>query len=187
VRCAVRVRRSDDLDGEHFEASTLLLQELAKHPPSRRRLDSIILRREHWWFLPRILLRLEPAADPVPIAPPSAILGHRQDGVLRVTSVRSWERDGATLRIEREPGDPDGQLTPRGPAVLLDHGAEPPDLERRWGTTVAGALEGDRLSIEREDRWGRSDRPPTLVQRVRDEWALERACRAGLRASGRAD
>jgi hypothetical protein len=26
---------------------------------------------------------------------------------------------------------------------------------------------------------------PTLLQRVRDEWALERACRAGLRASGR--
>jgi hypothetical protein len=184
VRCEVRVRRTDDLDGEHFETSTLLLQELAKHPPSRRRLDSIILRREHWWFLPRVLLRLEPLAEPVPIAPSSAVLGHREHGALRVSTVLGWERDGTSLRLART--DPaDASTAPRGPAVLLDHGAEPPDLERRWGSRAFGTLDGDRLTVEREDRWGRSDRAPTLVQRVRDEWALERACRAGLRASGR--
>jgi hypothetical protein len=192
VRCDVRVRRSDDLDGEHFETSTLLLQELAKHPPSRRRLDSIILRREHWWFLPRILLRLEPIADPVAIPPAAALLGHVQDGVLRVSTLRSWERDGTAVRLEREQSlagvhtaDASGS-TPNGPAVLLDHGAEPPELERRWGSRLHGSLQGDVLHIEREELWGRSDRTPTLLRRVRDEWALEAACRAGLRASGHA-
>jgi len=183
VRCAVRVRRSDDLDGEHFETSTLLLQELAKHPPSRRRLDSILLRREHWWFLPRVLLRLEPLDEPVPIAPATAVLGHREDGVLRVSTLDGWERDGELVRIERTARTEMGGA-PHGPAVLLDHGAEPPDLERRWGSRTFGTLDGDRLLVEREDRWGRSDRTPTLMQRVLDERRLERACRAGLRASG---
>jgi len=184
MRCVVRVHRTDDLDGERFETSTLLLQELAKHPPSRRRLDSIILRREHWWFLPRVLLRLEPLDEPVPIAPAAAILGHRDDGVLRVSTLSAWERDGDLVRLERvERADSGG--TAKGPAVLLDHGAEPPDLERRWGSRTFGTLDGDRLVVEREDRWGRSDRAPTLVARVRDEWALERACRENLRASGR--
>ncbi len=182
LACEVRVRRTDDLDGERFETSTLLLQELAKHPPSRRRLDSIILRREHWWFLPRILLRLEPLAPARPLSAGAAVLAHRQDGVLRVTSVRSVERDGAALRLTPDAGH---GVAPRGPAVLLDHGAEPPDLERRWGSRTYGSLEGERLIVEREEHWGRSDRPPTLVQRVRDEWELERACRAGLRQSGR--
>jgi len=183
VRCAVRVHRTDDLDGERFETSTLLLQELAKHPPSRRRLDSIILRREHWWFLPRVLLRLEPLDEPVPIDPATAVLGHREDGVLRVSTLDGWERDGELVRIERT-ARTEMSTAPHGPAVLLDHGAEPPDLERRWGSRTFGTLDGDRLLVEREDRWGRSDRTPTLIQRVRDEWGLERACRAGLRASG---
>jgi hypothetical protein len=182
LRCDVRVHRTDDLDGERFETSTLLLQELAKHPPSRRRLDSIILRREHWWFLPRILLRLEPLAEPVTIPPAAALLGHVQAGVLAVAALRGWERDGRSVRVGREA--PDSGATPRGPAVLLDHGAEPPELERRWGSRLHGTLDGDLLHVEREDAWGRSDRSPKLLRRVRDEWALEAACRAGLRASG---
>jgi len=104
--------------------------------------------------------------------------------VLRVSTLSAWERAGDLVRLERvERADTGG--TPEGPAVLLGHGAEPPALERRWGSRTFRTLDGDRLVVEREDRWGRSDRAPTLVQRLRDEWALERACRENLRASGR--
>lgn len=188
LTCEVRVHRTDDLDGERFESSTLLLQELAKHPPSRRRLDSIILRREHWWFLPRILLHLEPTEDPAPLASTGALLAHRTEGGIEVCGVDVIRRDGERLHV-----DGVTLATPHGPAVLLEHGAEPPDLERRWTfrrygeldpATSAGTTGGTTtLVVTREESWGRTDRSPTLLQRIRDERALERACLAGLRSS----
>ena len=182
----VRVRRIDDLDGEHFETSQLLMQELAKHPPSRRRLDSILLRREHWWFLPRVLLHLEPVEDPRPLIPTGALLGvHGVQGPtsLEVSAVSVVSRERDALLLDAATGAPSA-----GPAraVVLEHGAEPPDLERTWGTRTTGTLAGSQLTVASLDRWGRSDRMPTLLQRVRDEWSVERACIAGLRASGRA-
>ena len=179
----VRVRRTDDLDGEHFETSQLLLQELAKHPPSRRRLDSILLRREHWWFLPRILLHLEAIDEPCPLTATGPLLGRRGGagpGSIEVTTVRVAQRSARELALDGVAPAPSGT-----PAVLLEHGAEPPDLERTWGTRTTGTLDGSRLVVRDVDRWGRADRMPTLLQRVRDEWGLERACLAGLRASGR--
>jgi hypothetical protein len=183
----VRVRRVDDLDGERFETSQLLLQELAKHPPSRRRLDSILLRREHWWFLPRILLHLEVVGEPRPLTPTGALLGRRVSApgttgaaTVEVSAVTVSSRSSSELTLEGAP-TPSG-----GPAVLLEHGAEPPDLERTWGTRTTGTLDGALLSVREVDRWGRQDRMPTLLQRIRDERALERACRSGLRASGHA-
>lgn len=191
----VTVQRIDDLDGEHFETSQLLLQELAKHPPSRRRLDSILLRREHWWFLPRVLLHLtlDPGVDgaaddgPRTLVPTGALLGRRVKGAdagapatLEVTPVVVTSRTSSELVLDTPPA-PGGT-----PAIVLEHGAEPPDLERTWGTRTSGTLDGSRLSVREIDRWGREDRVPTLLQRVRDEHALERACLAGLRANGRA-
>lgn len=186
MRVRVRVRRIDDLDGEHFETSQLLMQELAKHPPSRRRLDSILLRREHWWFLPRVLIHLEPVEDARPLAPTGALLGvHGAQGPasLEVSAVSVVSRERDALLLDAATGMPS-----IGPAraVVLEHGAEPPDLERTWGTRTTGTLDGARLTVGAVDRWGRADRMPTLLQRVRDEWGLERACIAGLRASGRA-
>jgi len=180
----VRVSRIDDLDGEHFETSMLLMQELAKHPPSLRRLDSILLRREHWWFLPRILVHLEPVEDPRPITPTGALIARRGTGgpaALEVTSATIAARSSSELTL----GDPAAPAA-RVPAVVLEHGAEPPDLERTWGVRTTGTLDGARLTVDGVERWGRADRMPTLIQRVRDEWGLERACIAGLRASGRA-
>ena len=181
----VRVRRIDDLDGEHFETSQLLMQELAKHPPSRRRLDSILLRREHWWFLPRVLMHLEPVGDPQPLTPTGALLGvqgAQGPASLHVAAANIVSRDRDTLTVDGAAG-----ASSSGPAraVVLEHGAEPPDLERTWGTRTIGTITGSQLTVASVDRWGRADRMPTLIQRVRDEWALERACIAGLRASGR--
>jgi hypothetical protein len=190
IATRVRVRRIDDVDGEHFETSQLLMQELAKHPPSRRRLDSILLRREHWWFLPRILLHLTPVDDPRPLAPSGALLGRRGasgPSSIEVASVTIASRSGTQLLLEASAASASAASDGAMPAVVLEHGAEPPDLERTWGTRTKGTLEGAQLTVGAVDRWGRADRMPTLIQRVRDEWALERACIAGLRAHGRSD
>jgi hypothetical protein len=188
IAARVRVRRTDDLDGERFETSQLLMQELAKHPPSRRRLDSILLRREHWWFLPRILLHLTPVEDPQPLAPSDALLGRRGPNgpsSIQVEAVTITSRSSAQLVLD-PPLDESPVSRGATAAVILEHGAEPPDLERTWGTRTRGTLDGSTLTVTRVERWGRADRMPTLIQRVRDEWGLERACRAGLQASGRA-
>jgi hypothetical protein len=182
----VRVRRSDDLTGEVFEGSTLLLQELAKHPPSRRRLDSILLRREHWWYLPRIVLHLEPTEDPQPLPATDTVLAHVASEGLTVAAVRIATHGAREITVAPIPAAgttaPAGR--PNGPAVLLQHGAEPPDLERRWLHRWYGTVDGARLAVDRLETWGRADRSPGLRQRIRDEWALERGCRAGLRAAG---
>jgi hypothetical protein len=188
----VRVRRSDDLTGAVFEGSPLLLQELGKHPPSRRRLDSILLRREHWWYLPRIVLHLEPIEEPRPLPATGAVLAQVANDEFTVRAVRIATHGAREVTFARAsaaapagPAAPTGR--PVGRAVLLQHGAEPPDLERRWLHRWYGAVHGDRLTVDRLETWGREDRSPGLIQRVRDEWALERDCRAGLRAAGRVD
>jgi len=183
----VRVARIDDLDGERFETSQLIMQELAKHPPSRRRIDSILLRREHWWFLPRILLHLTPTDEPRPVASGDALLGRRGasgPASIEVAVVTVASRSSTQLTLDPAPSSLDPS-TAGSPAVVLEHGAEPPDLERTWGTRTRGTFDGATLTVREVERWGRADRMPTLVQRVRDEWGLERACIAGLRASGR--
>jgi hypothetical protein len=117
-----------------------------------------------------------------PLAPTGALLGTRGVGgpaTIEVTTVTVEVRRRDELVLD---GVPTARSTV---AVLLEHGAEPPDLERSWGTRTTGTLEGPRLSVRSVERWGRADRMPTLLQRVRDEWALERACIAGLRANGR--
>ncbi|MCP2252155.1 hypothetical protein LY13_000894 [Prauserella aidingensis] len=63
VAASAAVRIVDDLDGELF-TDELLDQELVKYPPSRALADSVLLRRENWWWLPRIVVELTgPAAD----------------------------------------------------------------------------------------------------------------------------
>src|SRR5690606_23965162 len=47
-----RPRLIEDADGELFEAE-LLTEELRKFPPSRTLADSLLLRRENWWYVPR--------------------------------------------------------------------------------------------------------------------------------------
>ena len=66
--CALSGRATvvDDLDGSVM-VEHLLVQELRKHPPSRVLADSPLLRRENWWYVPRVLVQLEVTrCDPLP-------------------------------------------------------------------------------------------------------------------------
>jgi len=184
-----RMRLIVDHDGSVFSES-MLDQELRKHPPSRAFADSHLLRREHWWFLPRLILVLEPAV--------AVQIGERTDpdshSILMVSAA-----DGTlavdTVSLETVPVDtvPDrsiacislgGQAPPLpGRAALLQHDFSVPDLER-WGHRItSGRWDGEALAAVPDpvSRPLGPLLPPTLSvrERLRRHRELERdICRA---------
>ena len=168
VSRAARLQLATDPDGERFQAE-LLAQELAKHPPSRKRADSLLLRSEHWWFLPRLLLSARLEGTPVERHRPGDALAAGVDG----------ERLIVTTCDLRE-GEPDPRGLPDGPAIVLQHGASLPDLEERWARRWFGEVTHGRFVTERVEGSGPRERPRSLWTRWREEVRLEKACRRAL-------
>ena len=164
----------------------LLTQELRKFPPSRALADSLLLRRENWWYLARILVRLD-RIDRVQELAPRRDAGRdallvRDDGRglrLDVAAADGWAGEQVTLRSE-EPLRGDG-------APVLAHGHDfSPDRERWASWDVRGHLRGDRLEVTSCDgRPGLDPRPPRLLERLRRARVLERDCRQGIAAAER--
>jgi len=190
----VRMRLIVDHDGSVFTES-MLDQELRKHPPSRAFADSHLLRREHWWFLPRLILVLEPTV--------AVQIGERTDpdshSVLTVGAAEGTLTVD-TVSLETVPVDtvpdrpiPDrpiacislgGQAPPLpGRAALLQHDFSVPDLER-WGRRItSGRWDGEALAAVPDpvSRPLGPLLPPTLSvrERLRRHRELEREiCRA---------
>jgi hypothetical protein len=170
VTAPVRFDLDEDATGRTF-TDLLLPQELAKHPPSRRRADSLLLRREHWWFLPRLLLTGRDLGPSTRHRVKDGLAAVATDDGLHVTTV---ELDGERVV----------DSLPEGPAVVLRHGARVPDLDHRWSTTWRGQVRAGRFAAASTEHVGDPTRPAGVLRRWRDEVALERGCRAGLTAAG---
>ncbi|MGH3519935.1 MAG: hypothetical protein ACRDQ7_21635 [Haloechinothrix sp.] len=178
----------EDRAGSVFTAE-LLDQELRKHPPSRVLADSILLRREHWWFLPRILITIEPEA----VISVAARKGGTADAVLGVSEVDpAGDRlRVATVQLEGDERNrptvlplgtgalPAGDEPPR-PAVLLRHDFSEPDLERWSSWTASGTLTGDVFDTEGQRGSVVLPPPPGLLARMRRQRDLARSCRREL-------
>jgi hypothetical protein len=169
---------AEDPEGDGFHASSMLDQELAKHPPSRRRLEHLVARREHWWYTGRMLLTARAVTEARRLEDGDAVVGGLREGELEV----------AAAHLPEAPHRPDGEVTVRtalrdGPAVVLSHGGDVPDLEVPWHHRWRGTLAGDRLRIDEDHGYDAQARRPSLWQRLRTERALERACRDGMRAA----
>jgi len=174
LRCTPRL--TVDADGDRFRAE-LLDQELVKHPPSRVLADSVILRRENWWWLPRLLVDLA-VEDAAPIAPRSTSTDH-----LLVTSgaVRTVSVDTSDMSSPEIVSGADG--VPAGAAVLYGQDVSLPDMEQwaQWGWR--GEWDGSAFTATSvPDRTGLPP-APGLLERWRRQRALERACRRGLAAA----
>jgi hypothetical protein len=173
-----RAEVTADPRGEVFHDAGLIDMELRKYPSSRRRLDSLLLRREHWWFLPRLIVRIAELHEAQSFAPHDALLatgGTR----LEVGPCHLDARDPLVLRAgDRPPG--------RVPAAVLEHGGDLPALERPWEQRWLGTLDGNRFETSSVTGGPEPDRALTLLQRIRAERRLERACRDGLREAGHA-
>lgn len=178
---------TDDIDGSFF-TEKLLEQELVKYPPSRTLVDSLLLRRENWWWLPRLIVRLDRVTRTAELAgraDPSAEALLVRDGLgLRVDTVtaRSW--DGERLQLRSLNGD---DLRGDGaPALVLGHDHTEPDFER-WETwNCRGRLWGDELVVEERIGEPGTPLPPLrLLERIRRQRELEKACRQGIATAER--
>lgn len=173
----VRAEVVADPEGERFENAGLLEQELLKHPPSRHLADSPLLRREHWWYLPRLIVTATELLTGSLAAPRegdhTALLAWNGPPWPNadVVEVETWEADGLRLRsgANRELGGL------RGPGTLYVHRAADPNLERQTTFTVTGSLRGGWLDVE--DTAGSREVPRfRLGSGWRATRRLERAC-----------
>jgi hypothetical protein len=174
-----RLTLVEDADGDLF-TEELLDQELRKHPPSRALADSHMLRREHWWYLPRLVLVLEPA-DVVPGVrrddPRQSVLGVDDDGLhVRTVRVDEWDADPLLLH--------DAPVTVSGPAVLIGQEISVPDVEQWTVHTTTGRFADGRLTDVVPAPSRTLEPRPGLLTRIRRQRALERACVTALRAVG---
>jgi hypothetical protein len=156
-------------------------QEVRKYPPSRLLIDTAIQRREHWWYVPRWIVRLEPAGPPRQVArragPDDGVLFTAgADGMtVDTVAVEDWDAD----RVRVQPLARDGGDRREGPAVLFTHDFSIPDQERSTELVVSGVVDASVLAVV--DRTGeRHLAPPRLLDRLRAHYRLERACRRAL-------
>ncbi|CAN5917365.1 hypothetical protein BH23ACT10_BH23ACT10_39840 [soil metagenome] len=162
-------------------------QEVRKHPPARLLMDTAIQRREHWWYVPRWIVRLHPRGPSTAIARRAA----PDDGVL-VTPTAPGGSPGLTahsVAVDDWHGDA-VVVTPLDTATMWDattaheallctHDFAIPDQERTSMFEVAGTLEDRCLRVT--ERRGQPDLPSTrLAHRIRRHFRLERACRRAL-------
>lgn len=174
LRC--RSRLVEDRDGERFSRD-LLEQELQRWPPSRVYADSPLLRREHWWWLPRLLVELE-VVEVVPFA----ARGEPADHLLVVDTeaglaagVGLVERAGPGVTVSLRHGTPGP-----GEATLFGQDLSFPDLER-WGQWAwHGAWDGAELRVRSAPDAPGLPPVPGVLARWRRERDLARACRRAL-------
>jgi hypothetical protein len=174
-----RPRLIEDRDGALF-SDGLLTQELRKYPPARALIDSPLLRREHWWYLARLIVVLDVAA----VAP----VGVRGGGVGEVLAVADGYRHLSVDTVRRV-GDDDGAIwlaslaghpSATGAAVLLGHDFSAPDLERWTPWITRGRLDDGTLIVEQAPARTVLAPPLGLWQRLTRYRRLARDCRRGL-------
>lgn len=166
----------------------LISQELRRYPPSRTLVDSPMLCREHWWYLPRLIVRLDDmvALDPTPAIrhdDRDHLLVGASDGIPRVSTARTAMPTPGAGRVELQVTG--GEPAVSGPAVLFAQDASYPDLERwaRW--SWRGVLRSeDTLELDVDvgpDETG-LPAPSGLGRRWRTHRELGRSCRRALAA-----
>ncbi|WP_025620272.1 pyridoxamine 5'-phosphate oxidase family protein [Salinispora cortesiana] len=174
-----RPRLIEDREGTLF-SDRLLVQELRKYPPARALLDSPLLCREHWWYLPRLIVVLNATASTPVGARPG---GHGEVLVVDVAgqhpfvdTVRRLDPGEDTINVASLAGRP----LPTGAAVLLAHNFSIPDLERWTPWRHRGWLTGGTLTIaEAPDRTALAP-PLGIWQRLTRHRRLARECRHAL-------
>jgi hypothetical protein len=177
---------AEDLTGDMFTVE-LLGQELRKYPPSRTLADSPLLCRENWWWLPRIIVRLDRVRHTVDLPARTdparhALLARERDGLPALHVVETAPETEAGIALT----EPEGAAL-RGdgaPALVLGYDYSMPDLELWESWSLRGTLLGDALRVtKRSGEPGTELGPLPLVRRVRRHRALARACRRNIAAA----
>jgi hypothetical protein len=177
----VRVDVTADRDGD-WTWTGALDQEVRKYPPARLLIDTAVQRREHWWYVPRWLVRLHPAGTATPIprrSPDDAVLFGDLDGRFGATcvAVDDWDAD----RVRLTPLEHTVVLDDAtAPALAMTHTFSVPDMERWNRIEVVGERDGSWLTVQQRRGRLSLEPPPGLVRRLAQQWRWERACRRAL-------
>lgn len=181
---AARARVEPDSEGYFFKEA-LMEQELTKHPPSRQLINSFMLQKENWWYLPRLVVRLEPLEEPRPVARRTG----ENHGVLacgavaaeppRVETVAADDLSADRVRLRAMDGG--AQPERDAPATLFFHDFEVPEMERTAALSLHGRLRKGALEVESRDGSAELGKRPNLIARWRSLRDLERGCKRGLK------
>jgi hypothetical protein len=168
-----RPRLVEDPKGDLY-LEDLVVQELRRYPPSRLLADSPLLMREHWWYLPRLVVEIdvetvEPMRGRSPTHDHVLVVADGTTPVVRQAGIRERFDDRLDVDVE-------GRPAPTGPAVLFGQDASFPDLERWAQWRYRGVWDGRGLEVEEAPARTGLGPTPGLLQRWRRQRALERAC-----------
>jgi hypothetical protein len=180
----VRATVEPDPEGDIF-LEEMLEQELRKHPPSREIANSFLLQRENWWYLPRLIIRLEPVEIPRPLA-------SREDsshGLLawsessgehpRVHTVTVRDTTGERLPVSALGPE---RLPDEATATLRMHDLEIPEMESSATLNASGRLRDGQLAVESRNGSAELGSRPGIISRWRWVRSLERGCKRGLKS-----
>ncbi len=173
-----------DPDGELF-CEKLLHQELRKFPPDRQLIDSPLLQRENWWYVPRLVVRFTETEEPRPVprreTPDHGVLAYASGSALTAETVRveDWEAERIPVRLlGAEP------MRESSPAALLYHDFAVPDMDPRTTFLAIGLLENGRLFVAQRSGSRTLGKRPGLLARWRRHKDLKRRCQTGLKERG---
>ncbi|MDS1269226.1 hypothetical protein RIF23_02825 [Lipingzhangella sp. LS1_29] len=192
-----------DLEG-HLFTEHLLDQECLKHPPSRLRVDSLMARRENWWWLPRMIVTLTDVTRerklPARRAATDALLVRAHAHEPRVDAVRIQPDHPAPAsdsepeppeRISVHPRAEEGLAPlPAGRVLVFGH-QHSPDFERwerwyRFGDLTEDHNGGACLAVAQAGGTPQGPLEPFgLLERFRNHRQLARACRDGIATAER--
>lgn len=178
----VRPDVTADRDGD-WTWTGALDQEVRKHPPSRLLIDTAIQRREHWWYVPRWLVRLRPVGAAIAVArragPDDAVVFEVTDSGMRADTVAvdDWEAADVGLTPLRHTTHVDSAAVP---ALAFTHDFSIPDMEHRSSLEVLGTRHGNRLSVTVRRGSATLEQPAGLLRRLSRHWRRERDCRRAL-------
>jgi hypothetical protein len=185
LAAAVAVDVAADLDGAWVDEGWL--QPLLRtHPPSRALLDTPLLRREHWWAVPRWRVTatrvLETWALPRRTGPDQALLAW--DGAAPSPSVAAVAAPAWTAEVV-ELAWLGGRALPEstGAVAALLHDVRVPDLDHECALHLGGRLDGGSLHVRSRTGSAALAAPPSLWRRLRDARARERSCRRAIEAA----
>ncbi len=171
-----------DPEGDLF-LEELLYWELRKYGPSRQLIGSLVLRRDNWWYVPRLILRFTEIKTLQPIArragPDHGVLAWKtgEDISSGAVRVEDWEAGRPAV----SPLPPGTELPGGVPAALLHHDFSIPDLEQHAALRLSGRLENGRLDVTNREGTRTLGKRPRPLARWRAQKYLERRCRAGLK------
>lgn len=169
-----------DLEGDIFLEEPLYW-ELRKYGPSRPLIGSLVLRRDNWWYVPRLILRFTETETPGPVIrrtePDQGILAWKDGGSISSDTVRvdDWDADRPLVSSLSQK-----ELPSNVPAALFYHDFSVPDREQRTSLNLAGTLNSGRLSVTHREGTRKLEKRPGLIARWRAQKDLERRCKAGL-------